>query len=274
MGQVKLYLDSFFLSGFWLHFLSLCIVRLLSYRNRQKKTVHIAGVAALCTLLDLCGILFIGNYRIFVRYLFAAGEILLAVLLAFGQEGLLPNGVSLFFVTVLFGGFFSLFARRNTGLFCLGAFLLFFVTRRLLSGIRQRKLEQGYTYEVSMRFMEEQRDGTAFLDTGNRLRLFGSSLPVIVARKGCLGDWIEKARDCCPQNYLCLPFHSVGGNGLFYGVKVECRVVSESGGLVFSGRAAVVGTDDKLFLGRKYDLLLQPEFLADGDKSVAAGKKV
>lgn len=260
MRLVRLYLDSFFVSNFWFHFLCLCLLRLFLSERKKHQRKRIVAAAFVCSMADIIGIFLLHSDASEARLLFSAGELVWAVYFSFGKKRICRNTIGLLMMTMLLGGCFSLFKVRNTGLFCFFGGVLFLFVEMYVQKLWKKNTERGYLYETRLSFEGESREYTAYLDTGNRLKLYGSSLPVIVAREEQIEDWVIKSKLLCPQKYICLPFHGVGGKGLLYGVRVDCEITKEQGGCVYHGMAAVVGTQTRLFFGREYELLLQPEF--------------
>ena len=264
MRQVKLYLDSFLIAEFWLHVLCLKLCELVVSANEVKcRRIRIFLAAVSGALSDLFGPLFLTELYP-ARIVLAAADLVIASVIAFGKYRVIRTAGILFLATALLGGVFSTFRIRNTGLFCLGGCVLLAFGKGIAEHAKRRTTEQGFRYMVKLWFAGEERSFSAFLDTGNRLKLHGSDAPVMVAGKRCIEDWVKKAELFLPQKYICLPFCGVGGKGLLFGVRAECRITKEDGRVVYEGKTAVVNADLKQFAEKGFDLLLQPEFFRTG----------
>ena len=101
---------------------------------------------------------------------------------------------------------------------------------------------------------------TAFMDTGNRLRLFGRNLPVVLVDEVYLNDWITVAEKTMPQKVVVLPYKGVGGKGLLRGIRLHLQLINDEGDVI-NGEVAAVAAEHRLFQGCEYQMILQPEVL-------------
>ncbi len=261
---VKIYLDSYIAAGFWMHFLCLELVAVIQYRrNRKAYGKRMLAGALMGAVAD--AVILIGLYRIFVNsmgiaLLFVLTELVLVVLIAFGRRKLIGNTLLLMGATMFLSGFASAFPVQNIGLFCMaGSILLPLVN----AGVKE--LFHNKQTEVSLRQSEisngrEQRRLTALMDTGNRLRLYGTGIPVVLVDEEYVKEWVEEAKITAPQKYVVLPYKGVGGRGLLQGVRVQCKIFGDDQ-KVLSGEVAAVAAEHRLFSGCEYQMLLQPEVL-------------
>lgn len=205
------------------------------------------------------------GYRIAERipFLFAGVallEILLGAWLAFGKKNLLQNSVLLLVVTVLLSGFFSLLPIGNAGVFCLAGCLLLPLLKTGATSLFRAKQTESVMYRVALLRGEEEESLSALMDTGNRLRLYGSRMPVVLVDELYLADRIKEAEEKTPQKLVMLPYKGVGGTGLLRGVRLQCRLYLEKGDVI-GGEVAAVAAEHKLFVGCTYQMILQPEVL-------------
>lgn len=180
--------------------------------------------------------------------------------IAFGRQQLLQNSGILFGVTMLLAGFFQLLPIQNMGLFCLGGAVLLPL---LLSGVRyvfREKQIQKWMYEAKLFQNQKEKCFTAFMDTGNRLRWYGSRIPVVLVDEIYLSEWIKEAETQQPQKLVLLPYKGVGGKGLLHGVRLRC-ILTLGNNRVLDGEVAAVAAEHKLFHGCEYQMILQPEVL-------------
>ena len=115
-------------------------------------------------------------------------------------------------------------------------------------------------YKAKLCQGNEQKSLSAFMDTGNRLHFFGSSLPVVLVDEAYLNEWIKAAEHDMPQKLVFIPYKGVGGKGLLRGVKLRLEVTLREGEAVH-GEVAAVAAEHRLFRGCDYQMILQPEVL-------------
>lgn len=233
-------------------------------RYEKIKTGRLAAASILCAGLDAVVLVLLYNGGEQVS-LFPLGitiaELFLGAWCAYGKQGLVQNGLLLFVVTALLAGFFQLVPEQNVGLFCLVGTLLLPVCAAGAEAIFRAKQTQRLIYEARLCQNEEEKCLSAFLDTGNRLRLFGSSLPVVLVDETYLAEWIKEAEAVSPQKLVFLPYKGVGGKGILHGVRLRCVLALENG-QTLSGEVAAVATEHRLFHGCRYQMILQPEVLS------------
>lgn len=279
-SKVRIYLDSYIAASFWLHLLCLYLTgTILRNRNGKIRKKRLVIAALCCTGLDtVTAVVFVGGVERNVTVLvfgIALLGLMSGALIAFGKSGFLFHGLLLFAVTALLAGFFQVVPIRNVGLFCLVGTLLIPL---LVSGIKalfRVKQTQKWIYEARIYQNGEERCLSAFMDTGNRLRLYGSQIPVVLVDKTYLTEWIKTAESLMPQKLVFLPYKGVGGKGILYGVRLRCVLALENGRLI-SGEVAAVAAEHSLFHGCEYQMILQPEVLAmecvadtqEGEKNV------
>lgn len=261
--KVKIYLDSYIAACFWLHLLCVCLVgTVLRIPHNGQKYRRPLLASLCCTGMDVLAlVLFSGSSNgrngLMVT-LITVTEFILGAWIAYGRKKSLSGGILLFVITALFSGLFQLLPVRNTGLFCLTGALVF---PCITAGIRllfRTKRTQNWLFEAHLIREGEEKVLSAFLDTGNRLRLYGSGVPVVVVDGMYLAEWMKKAESTTPQKLVFLPYRGVGGKGLLYGVRLECMLNLGDGRKIFR-EVAAVAAEHNLFRGCSYQMILQPE---------------
>lgn len=231
-------------------------------KNRYKKVkkCRIAAASALCTLIDAVLLVLFGYRFTGIRTGAAPAELLLAAWTAFGKKCVVQNGIILFFVTAALSAVFRILPFQNVGLFCcVGSLVLPLLKAGFCSLAAARQTREVIVPAALCRNGKEQKL-SAFMDTGNRLHLYGSSLPVVVVEEKYIIDWIKEAGQEEPQKLVFMPYKGVGGTGLLHGVRVYFRMWRGSAGVI-GGEVAAVAAGDELFSGCEYQMLLQPEVL-------------
>lgn len=187
-------------------------------------------------------------------------ELVSASVIAFGKCHVIRNSAILLGTTALLAGLFQLLPIKNVGLYCcIGSLLLPVLKSGVASLLRTRQTEC-MLYEAKLVQNGKEKKLSAFMDTGNRLRLFGSTVPVVVVDEKYLTEWIKEAECFMPQKLVVLPYKGVGGAGLLRGVRVQCTLTSEAGEAV-DREVAAVAAEHKLFHGCAYQMILQPEVM-------------
>ena len=97
--------------------------------------------------------------------------------------------------------------------------------------------------------------------TPERLRYFGSDLPVILVDEAYLNEWIKAAERDMPQKLIFIPYKGVGGKGLLRGVRLRLEVSLRDGERIH-GEVAAVAAEHRLFRNCDYQIILQPEVLS------------
>ncbi len=253
-------------TSFWLHLLCLYLAGVILRRRNVRKRKRRFVIAAFCsTVLDTISVVALyGRKEMYVGWLYwgiAILGLLSAAGIAYGRRMVLTNGFVLFVVTVLMGGLFQLLSIRNVGMFCLAGTLLLPVCVFGITSFLRVKETQTWVYEVRLLHKEEVKCLSAFLDTGNRLRLYGSQLPVVLVDETYLAEWINAAEKAMPQKLVFLPYKGVGGKGILRGIRLQCELNSGVGA-VLTGEVAAVAAEHRLFQGCEYQMLLQPEVLS------------
>jgi len=232
-------------------------------RYRTLKKRRLVASALFCAVVDAVVVIWL--YQVdqsfpMLCFGIALLEMPLGVFIVFGKKNLPQNSVLLLVVTMLLSGFFSLIPIKNVGLFCLmGSFLLPLLKAGATTLFRAKQTE-GMMYQVTLHRGEEQQPLKALMDTGNRLRLYGSRIPVVLVDETYLTDWVTQAEEKTPQKLVILPYKGVGGTGLLRGVRVQCRLYLEKENVI-GGEVAAVAAEHKLFSGCEYQMILQPEVL-------------
>lgn len=199
--------------------------------------------------------------RIPAIYAFIATELLISARIAYGKQGLLQNSLLLFVITALLAGLFQLIPVKHVGLFCMiGTLLLPCLVNGIRGLFRTRQVQQ-MLYEGVLYYNKQEKCMSAFMDTGNRLRFYGSGIPVVLVDEAVLSDWIKEAERIAPQKLVFLPYKGVGGKGLLRGVRLQCKIVTEKDGEI-NGEVAAVAAEHRLFHGCQYQMILQPEVLS------------
>lgn len=187
---------------------------------------------------------------------------ILAVWLAFGKKRILWNTTRLVLITAFLAGVLSLFPEKSTIFLCFFAVLTTIVGSFLMKKFIFEHQTNASIYAVSLCFLSKTRVLYGFLDSGNRLRLPGSSLPVLVADEKLFREWLALAHTFCPQKLCVLPFHGVGGKGLLKGIKMGARMENQQE----YTEVAVVMAEHSLFRKKEYQMLLQTELLSQQKK--------
>lgn len=232
-----------------------------------RKRVHKGriAIAALCCAVADVALVIAGGGRlsegsVWLRFGIGLFELVVAVGIAYGKQGIVSKSILLFGVTVLLAGFFQLVPICNVGIFCLvGTVLLPFVTGGIRAFLHARQTQTSI-YEARLYQNEKEKSFSAFMDTGNRLRLYGSSVPVVLVDETYLAEWIKAAEQSMPQKLVFLPYKGVGGKGILRGVRLRCALTLENG-QTLSGEVAAVAAEHRLFSGCAYQMILQPEVL-------------
>ncbi len=256
--------------------LSLTGVILQSRCKRLKR--HRLILAALCcagldTGSTVIAVVWGVTGSLFYSRIIAVTGLLFAARLAYGKQRVLSGGLLLFGVTALFAGLLQLLPVKNIGLFCLAGTLLLPVLTGTITRLFRTKQTQSFLYETRLYQAGKEKVLSAFLDTGNRLRLPGSRIPVVLVDGTYLTEWINEAEETAPQKLVLLPYKGVGGKGLLHGVRLHCKLLTENG-TVCSGEVAAVAAEHSLFQGCEYQMILQPEVLTmECVKSAQEGEK-
>jgi hypothetical protein len=188
-------------------------------------------------------------------------ELILAARITFGKKNSVHNGLKLLCVTALMAGVFLILPIRNSGLFCMvGSFLLPVLCRGIATIFCGRQTGV-WMYDAKICQRDEEKHLSAFMDTGNRLRFFGSNLPVVLVDEAYLNEWIKAAEYNMPQKLVFIPYKGVGGKGILHGVKLRIALFPENGQML-SGEVAAMATEHRLFKGCMYQMILQPEVLS------------
>lgn len=264
--KVRIYLDSYIAASFWLHLLCLYLTgTILRNRNGKIRKRKLVTAALCCTGLDTAALLLLSGTSVRLAQSSGSGiaiiGLLLGAFLAFGRARLVSNALLLFGITALLAGFLQILPVKNTGLLCLAGTLLLPVLTGGVSHLFRAKQTQRCLYEAKLCQGTEEKSLPAFMDTGNRLRLPGSKVPVILVDGSYLTEWIKTAERTMPQRLVFLPYKGVGGKGFLYGVRLQCTLTLENGQRV-SGEVAAVAAEHSLFQGCEYRMILQPEVLA------------
>lgn len=253
------------MAGFWLHLL--CLLLAGSVGEKRYKPFRIRRLvlsAFLCACAD-AAVLVLGHRAaeqwMLLFFGAAFSGILFGAWIAFGRKRLLQNSVLLFAVTVLLSGFLALLPVRNTGVLCMAGSILLPILRAGGAALFRAKQTGASIYETTLEKGTEEQHFAALMDTGNRLRLYGSRIPVVLVDETYLAGWITEAKEKAPQKLVFLPYKGVGGRGLLHGVRVQCRVSLENK-KVISGEVAAVAAGHRLFTGCEYQMILQPEVLS------------
>jgi len=263
---VDIYLDSYMVTCFWIHMLCLTVTGAMTGRQREKnRRKKMVMAALLCTAIDT--ILMVGTMNegqccgSMTVIGIAAVELFLAAGIVFGLRNGLHNGLKLLGVTACMGGFLQMLPIRNAGLICLTGTILCPMLQRGIRTIFRGKQTGVWMYEAKLCQRNEEKNLSAFLDTGNRLRYFGSDLPVILVDEAYLNEWIKAAERDMPQKLIFIPYKGVGGKGLLRGVRLRLEVSLRDGERIH-GEVAAVAAEHRLFRNCDYQIILQPEVLS------------
>lgn len=264
--KVRIYLDSYIAASFWMHLLCLCLAgTILQSRTGKIKKRKLVVAAFCCAVMDTVSLIIFTvsetGVNFACRILLSVGGIFFGAWIAYGAQRIRKGSLLLFGVTTLMAGFFQILPVKNIGLFCLAGTLLFPFVISGLNMLFHTKQTQQFLYEAKLCMGTEVKSLCAFMDTGNRLRLPGSNMPVVLVEGSYLTEWIRTAETTMPQRLVILPYKGVGGKGFLYGVRLHCMVTTENGGRV-SGEVAAVAAEHSLFRGCEYRMILQPEVFA------------
>lgn len=263
--KVKIYLDSYIAASFWLHLLCLCLAgTILHCRNGKSRKRRLVSAAVCCAVLDAVSMITVTASEAggggAGRVIPAVSGLLLGAWVAYGRQKVIQGSILLFVVTALLAGFLQILPVKNAGLFCLVGTLLLPALKAGIVRLFFSKQTQCYLYEAKLCLGKEEKSLPAFLDTGNRLRLPGSTMPVVLVDGIHLTEWIKTAERTMPQKLVFLPYKGVGGKGILHGVRLYCTLALEDGHKV-SGEVAAVAAEHNLFYGCEYRVILQPEVL-------------
>lgn len=190
----------------------------------------------------------------------ALAELILVARIAYGRQRILQNSALLFVVSALLAGFFQIVPVRNVGVFCLIGSSLFPALKAGVETLFRVKQTQSAMLEVWIYQDKREKRISALMDTGNRLRLYGSQIPVVLVDEECLLEWIKEAETNAPQRLVFVPYKGVGGKGMLRGVRLQCRLNVTHGDCI-EGEVAAVAAEHRLFDGCEYQMILQPEVL-------------
>lgn len=196
------------------------------------------------------------------------------VLTAFGRCPLRPflkKLAGFYLITVLMAGVMEALKRilpdisSGTWLFKLFGWVFLiagtvWLARVLLGVIMEWRRKQNYLYEVVLHYQGKQKQVTALLDTGNRLRepYSGNAVHVIT---------YEACKSICrtAAGVLYIPFTSIGaGEGMLPAIKMDEMEVYQQGKLVEKVKHPVVAVIRRpLSPDGEYDMLLNEELERD-----------
>ena len=250
---------------FWIHLLCLTVTRALTElrneKNRKRKTVT---AALLCTAIDTAIMMITSSTeqtcKIPIVFGSVALEVFLAAWIAYGKKNSIHNSLRLLGISAFMAGVFQMLPMRNAGLFCLAGTLLLPMFLRGITTIFRGKQTGVWMYEAKLCQKNEEKSLSAFLDTGNRLRFYGSNIPVVLVDEAYLNEWIKAAEYDMPQKLVFIPYKGVGGKGLLRGVRLLLEVSLRDGEAIH-GEVAAVAAEHRLFRGCDYQMILQPEVL-------------
>lgn len=263
--KVRIYLDSYMAASFWLHLLCFCLAGvMLQGRCDKTKKGRWVLAALCCALFDTVTMFFfcvsgIGEH-ITLNFIAAGLGLFLGAWIAYGKQKVIKGSVLLLGVTALMAGLLQMLPVKNTGLLCLVGTLLLPALMSLITRLFRAKQTQCFMYEVKLCQGAEEKHLTAFMDTGNRLRLPGSAMPVVLVDREYITEWMKTAEQTMPQKLVFLPYKGVGGKGILQGVRLHCILTREDGHKV-SGEVAAVAAEHSLFQGCEYRMILQPEVM-------------
>lgn len=263
-NPVELYIDSYIAASVWLHLLCLYIWDNIANRQKAAGRRLCKVIAALVSAVADAVLLVFGSFAktggtlLFVLLLMF--ELVTASVIAFGRYHKVRNSLGLLGTTAFVAGVFQLLPVKNIGLFCCIGCLLIPVIKKGVTAVLRTKQTECMLYEAKLILNGKEKELSAFMDTGNRLRLIGSSVPVVVVDEKYLTEWIKEAECFMPQKLVILPYKGVGGAGLLRGIRVQCLLSSGAKNIVEREVAAVVA-GHKLFQGCTYQMILQPEVI-------------
>lgn len=252
-------------TSFWIHIVVLYVTSVLIGKKNRKYVKGIFFAALLCTVIDTV-VMF---YTVRLGYVqsdrgvyigVACAEFVLAARIAYGRQRCIQNGILLLCISALMAGVFLMIPIRNIGLFCLTGTLFLPILLGGIATLFRTKQTGTWMYEAKLYQKEEEKTLSAFMDTGNRLRLYGSCLPVVLVDEQYLNEWIKTAEYEMPQKIVFVPYKGVGGKGLLKGIRLRLELtVSEE--KIINGEVAAVAAEHRLFWKCSYQMILQPEVL-------------
>lgn len=251
---------------FWIHLLCLSVTGVLTeLPDRKKYKRKTVAAALLCAVIDtMLTVVMLSVERAILglplRFGFVAAELFLAARIAYGKNKCIQNGLRLLCITALLAGIIQIIPIRNAGLLCLAGTILLPALQGGITNVFRTKQTGKWMYEAKLCQKNEEKCLSAFMDTGNRLRFYGSNLPVVLVDETYLNEWIKAAECDMPQKLVFLPYQGVGGKGLLRGVRLRLEVTLREGETV-NGEVAAVAAEHRLFRGREYQMILQPEVL-------------
>ena len=254
-------------TGFWIHLLCLCVTGALADgRNGGYRKRRLIAAALLCTAIDttlMVVTISFGKTTWSIPLVIGVvlTELFFASRIAYGKQRIIRHGLMLLFITALLAGLLQLLPIRNAGLFCLAGTLVLPLLLGGITTIFRTKQTGKWMYEAKLCQKNEKQIFSAFMDTGNRLRLYGSNLPVVLVDETYLNEWIKAAECDMPQKLVFLPYKGVGGRGLLRGVRLHLELTVRDG-MSVNGEVAAVAAEHRLFSGCGYQMILQPEVLA------------
>lgn len=187
----------------------------------------------------------------------------LMTLIAFGYGGLRPyikKTATFLFVTFLFAGVMFalwLFLRPDTMLFnnatvyfgfdtmtLLIATSVCYVLLRFMYFIIEKRAPKGYIYRLTVYIDGTQIVCDALLDSGNALKDYFTSLPIIAVDKSLFGFLPEKVEDIPPKyKPRYIPVNTVSGDGMMLIIRPNKVKISGAGG-TFETENVLVGLSE------------------------------
>lgn len=127
-------------------------------------------------------------------------------------------------------------------------------------------------YELQLEFGEEKVCIHALMDTGNRLYVPGTRLPVSLVEKSLLENYLKNTKKDEPL--LIIPFHSVGcDHGILYGVRADAVVIGKDQ-KIWKHTKAVIGIYPGRFSQKgAYQAILHPDMVSGGPSGTDCRKK-
>lgn len=129
--------------------------------------------------------------------------------------------------------------------------VLFFISNRLVSFIRDRKTLSQCIFKVDIVFDNEVKHVKAFLDTGNELREPATNLPVMLVDKKIIEDTMNLQDD-----FFYIPFKLINGNKNYFKAFKPRYIIIENNGVKEKREVVIAISENKIDTSNNYEALL------------------
>lgn len=130
--------------------------------------------------------------------------------------------------------------------------LISYIIINILTRYILKRRESNKIYKVSLKIADKNYILFGFCDSGNALTEPFSALPVCIIKQGIISDFdsIELKR--------IIPFSSIGGEGIMYGVKAEIDIKNSE----YNNIEVYIVETSGGFNDMKYDIILNPKIFS------------